>query len=69
MKDNFNTHKWFKNQYLKEASEMSFDFERNAVKKVIQQAMEDMDSNQTLLTRDYIDTIIDRLEDLKISDF
>ena len=92
MKDNFNTHKWFKNQYLKEAnineepnralydkvigthfekeaSEMSFDFERNAVKKVIRQAMEDMDSNQTLLTRDYIDTIIDRLEDLKISDF
>jgi len=92
MKDNFNTHKWFKNQYLKEANideksnrdlydkvigtnfekednEMSFDFERNAVKKVIRQAMKDMDSNQNLLTRDYIDTIIDRLEDLKISDF
>ena len=31
--------------------------------------MEDMDSNQTLLTGDYIDTIIDRLNDLKMSDF
>ena len=48
---------------------MSFDNERNIVKKVVRQAMEDMDSNQTLLTRDYIDTIIDRLNDLKMSDF
>ncbi len=72
MKDNFNHRRWFKDQYLKEADineEMSFDYEREAVKKVIRQAMEDMDSNQTLLTRDYIDTIIDRLNDLKMSDF
>ncbi len=70
--DNFDTRRWFKKQYLKEANineEMSFNYEREAVKKVIRQAMEDMDSNQNLLTRDYIDTIIDRLEDLKISDF
>ena len=57
------------NHFEKEDDEMSFDFERNAVKKVIRQAMEDMDSNPTLLTRDYIDTIIDRLNDLKMSDF
>ena len=72
MEDNFNHRKWFKDQYLKEADineEMSFDYEREAVKKVIRQAMEDMDSNQTLLTGDYIDTIIDRLNDLKMSDF
>ena len=67
--DNFNHRKWFKDQYLKEDEGMSFDYERNAVKTVIRQAMEDMDSNQTLLTRDYIDTIIDRLNDLKMSDF
>ena len=72
MKDNFNHRKWFKNQYLEEADineEMSFDYEREVVKKVIRQAIEDMDSNQTLLTRDYIDTIISRLNDLKMSDF
>tara|TARA_R100001163_G_scaffold17913_1_gene15882 strand:+ start:611 stop:829 length:219 start_codon:yes stop_codon:yes gene_type:complete len=72
MKDNFNHRKWFKNQYLEEADikeEMSFDYERDQVKKVIRQAIEDMDSNQTLLTRDYIDTIISRLNDLKMSDF
>ena len=57
------------NHFEKEDEGMSLDFERNAVKKVIRQAMEDMDSNQTLLTRDYIDTIIDRLNDLKMSDF
>ena len=55
--------------FEKEDDEMSFDNERNIVKKVVRQAMEDMDSNQTLLTRDYIDTIIDRLNDLKMSDF
>jgi len=57
------------NHFEKEDEGMSFDYERNAVKTVIRQAMEDMDSNQTLLTRDYIDTIIDRLNDLKMSDF
>ena len=55
--------------FEKEDDEMSFDNERNIVKDVIRQAMREMDSNQTLLTRDYIDTIIDRLNDLKMSDF
>ena len=55
--------------FEKEDDEMSFDNERNMVKDVIRQAMREMDSNQTLLTRDYIDTIIDRLNDLKMSDF
>ena len=49
--------------------EMSFDYERGIVKKVIRQAMEDMESNPKMLTRDYIDAIIKDLEDLKISDF
>ena len=55
--------------FEKEDDEMSFDNERNIVKDVIRQAMREMDSNQTLLTRDYIDAIIDRLNDLKMSDF
>ena len=55
--------------FEKEDDEMSFDNERNMVKDVIRQAMREMDSNQTLLTRDYIDAIIDRLNDLKMSDF
>ena len=54
--------------FEKEDDEMSFDNERNIVKDVIRQAMREMDSNQTLLTRDYIDAIIDRLNDLKMSD-
>ena len=49
--------------------EMSFDYERGIVKKVIRQSMEDMESNPKMLTRDYIDAIIKDLEDLKISDF
>ena len=55
--------------FEKEDDEMSFDNERNIVKDVIRQAMREMDSNQTILTRDYIDAIIDRLNDLKMSDF
>ncbi len=56
------------NHFEKEESP-SLDYEREMVHKVIRQAREDMMMNKRILTREYIDEIIDRLEDLKMSDF
>jgi len=46
-----------------------FEYERGIVQKVIRQTIEDMSSNTALNTREYIDEIINSLEELKISDF
>lgn len=49
--------------------EKLLSMERNVVQKVIRQTSEDMSSNSKILTREYIDEIINALEDLKTSDF
>ena len=55
---------------IEEMTDMpAFQYERGIVQKVIRQAIEDMSSNTALGTREYIDEIINSLEELKISDF
>lgn len=54
---------------LREGNDNPFEYERGIVHKVIRQAIEDMSSNTALGTREYIDEIINTLEELKVTDF
>lgn len=56
------------NNFERGNKEMSFDYERDMVHKVIDGVRNDF-SNDEMLTREYINTIIAALEELKVNDF